>query len=86
MWQFKIQHKPEKLHLAPGAMSRHPMKTLFETEDKVEMSSSKILAWIRLSDDECIVASLQVGNNRRAVTFQGVREKTLKAEKIMTLT
>ena len=57
------------------------VETLFETENKVDISFSKILAWIRLLDDECIIASLQVGDHRRAVTFEGVREKTLKAEK-----
>ena len=62
------------------------VETLFETENKVDISFSKILAWIRLLDDECIIASLQVGDHRRAVTFEGVREKTLKAEKMMKLT
>ena len=37
--------KPGKLYLAPDAMSHHPVETFYETEDKVEISSSKILGW-----------------------------------------
>ena len=34
LWRFKILHKPGKLHLAPDAMSRHPIETIYETEIK----------------------------------------------------
>jgi len=79
--RFKILHKPGKLHLAPDAMSRHPV----ETKDEVEISASEILAGIRLPDSECIIASNQVGDNFRAVTFDRVKEETLKDSQMMKL-
>ena len=81
LWRFKILHKPGKLHLAPDAMSRHPV----ETKDEVEISASEILAGIRLPDSECIIASNQVGDNFRAVTFDRVKEETLKDNQMMKL-
>ena len=62
-------HKPGKLHLAPDAMSRHQVETIHKTKGEVEISSSEILARIRLPDSECIIASNQVGDNFQAVTF-----------------
>ena len=73
-----IQHKPVKLHLAPDAMSRHPLETIYETEDEVEISSSEILAGIRLPDSESIIASHQAGDNFQAVNVDHVKEDTLK--------
>ena len=81
LWRFKILHKPGKLHLAPDAMSRHPV----ETKDEVEISASEILAGIRLPDSECIIASNQVGDNFRAVTFDRVKEETLKDNQMLKL-
>ena len=85
LWRFKIRHKPGKLHLAPDAMSRHPVETICETEDEVEISASEILAGIRLPDSECIIASHQVGDNFQAVTFDRVKEETLKDKQMMKL-
>ena len=53
-------------------MSRYPVD---ETEDKVKISSSEILTGIRLADNECIIASHQIGDHLRAVTFDRVREE-----------
>ena len=78
-----IQHKPVKLHLAPDAMSRHTVETIYETEDEVEISSYEILARICFSDSECIIASYQVDDNFQAVTFDRVKEETLKDKKMM---
>jgi len=81
LWRFKIQHKPGKLHLALDAMSRHPVETIYETEDEVEISASEILAGICLPDS----ASHQVGDNFQAVTFDQVKEETLKDKQMMKL-
>ena len=54
-------------------------------KQKMEISSSKILAGIRLPDSECIIASPQVGNNFQSVTFDRVKEETFKDKKMMKL-
>ena len=66
-------------------MSRHPVETIYETEDEVEISSSEILAGIRLPDSECIIASHRVGDNFQDVTFDRVEEETFKDKKMMKL-
>ena len=40
------------------------------------IDSSEILAGIRLSDDECVVAGNQFGNNIQAVTWDRVQDET----------
>ena len=50
-------------------MSSHPVKTIYKTKDEVEISASEILAGIHLPDSECIIASNQVDDNCKAVTF-----------------
>ena len=80
-WHFKIQHKFGKLHIAPDAMSAHPVETICETEDKVEITSSKMLARIQMSNNEYIIASHQVGDHLLAVTFDCIKEETSKDEK-----
>ena len=67
-------------------MSCHPVETLCETEDRVEISSPKILAGIRLLDNDCIIACHQVGDHLQTVTFDLVREKNLEGEKMINFT
>ena len=43
-------------------MSR-PVERIYEVKDEVEISTSEILAGIRLPDSECIIASHKVGDN-----------------------
>ena len=85
LWRFKIKHKSGKLHLALDAILRHSVETSYETEDEVDISASEILAGIRLPDSECIIASNQVGNNFQAMTFDRVKEETLKDTQMMEL-
>ena len=56
-------------------MSHHTMKTLYETENIVEIRSFKILAGIRFPNYKCIIASHQVGDHLQAGTFARVRKK-----------
>ena len=53
--------------------------------NEVKINSSEILAGIKFPDDECIITSHQVGDHLQAVTFDLVREQTLKDEKNMKL-
>ena len=85
LWRLKILHKPGKLHFAPDTMSRRPVETIYETKDDVEISACKILAGIRLPDSECIIESHQVGDNFQAVTFDRVKEETLKDKQMIKL-
>ena len=69
-----ILQKPGKLHLAPDAMSCHPVeKIIYETKDEVEISAFKILARKRLPDSNYIIASHKVGDNFQAVTFDRIK-------------
>ena len=45
----------------------------------------EILARIRLPDSECIIASNQVGDTFQAVTFDRIKEETLKDKQMMKL-
>ena len=74
LWSFKILQKPGKKHLAPYAVSRHSVERIYEIKDEVEISTSEILAGIRLPDSECIIASHQVSDNFQAVSFDRVKE------------
>ena len=78
LWRFKILHKPGKLYLAPGAISRHPVESIYETKDEVGISDSEILAEIRSPDSECIITSHQVDDNFKALTFDRVKKKLRK--------
>ena len=62
-------------------MSRHPGETIYKTKDEVEISASENLAGIRLPDSECVIANHQVSDNFKAVTFDRVKEETLKINK-----
>ena len=64
-------------------MSRHPVNTIYETKDEVEISVSKISARIRLPDSEFIIASHQVGDYFQAMTFDRVKEETLKDKQMI---
>ena len=85
LWSFKILQKPGKQHLAPYEMSRHRVERIYEVKDEVGISISKILAGIRLPDSECIIESHQVGDNFQAVTFDRVKEETLKDKQMIKL-
>ena len=82
MWQFKTQYEPGKLYFAP--MSHHPVEAIHETEDEVAISSSEILAGIRLPKYECTIANHKV-YNFQAVTFNLVKIETLKDENLFFL-
>ena len=75
LWKFKIQNKTGKLHLAPDTLSRHPVETHYETEDKVEISSSEILAGVRLPVYSCKSSSWWPPSS---CNFFRVREEALK--------
>ena len=85
LWQFKTQYEPGKLFFAPDAMPHHPVERwIHETEDEVAISSSEILAGIRLPKYECTIANHKV-YNFQAVTFNLVKIETLKDENLFFL-
>ena len=59
------------------------METIYETKDEVEISTLEILAGIRLLDSKCTIASHQLGKNFQAVTYDRVKEETLKDKQMM---
>lgn len=82
LWRFKVQHKPGKLHVAPDAMSRHPVGL---SHDDPDITCSEVLAGICMADEECVVAGINVGNELHAVTWERVVEETKKDSTMMKL-